>query len=78
MNPGLRAVAASLDISDRITPEKVHGSLYTDPEVFEAELHRIFHLGWSFVGHESEVPGVGDWVSRRIGRDSSARVRRKV
>ncbi len=47
----------------------MHGSLYTDPAVFDAELRRIFHDGWSFVGHQSEVPEAGDWVTRRLGRD---------
>ncbi len=78
MNPALSAVAASLDVSERITPDRVHGSLYTDPDVFDAELQRIFHRGWSFVGHESEVPGVGDWVSRRVGRDPVLLVRTRA
>ena len=65
----------ALDVSARVDDTRVHGSLYTDEAVFEAELYRIFHLGWSFVGHESEVPSVGDWVARRIGRDPYLMVR---
>jgi len=71
----LPAGVAGLDVSSRIADDRVHGSLYTDETVFEAELFRIFHLGWSFVGHESEVPAVGDWVARRIGRDPYLLVR---
>jgi phenylpropionate dioxygenase-like ring-hydroxylating dioxygenase large terminal subunit len=72
---GTAILTGTVDISDRITDDRVHGSLYTDPDVFEAELHRIFHRGWSFVGHESEVPSPGDWVTRRIGRDPVLLVR---
>lgn len=48
--------------------DRVHGSLYTNPLVFADEMQRIFHEGWVYVGHESEVPEAGDYVARRIGR----------
>ena len=47
--------------------DRVHGSLYTDPAIFAEEMDRIFHKGWVFVGHVSEVPGIGDFVRRQIG-----------
>jgi phenylpropionate dioxygenase-like ring-hydroxylating dioxygenase large terminal subunit len=42
----------------------------SDPQVFEAELERIFARAWIFVAHESEVPNAGDYVHRYIGADS--------
>lgn len=63
------------EVGVRITGERVHGSLYTDDAVFERELQRIFHDGWSFVGHSSEVPEPGDWVTRQIGLDPVLLVR---
>jgi phenylpropionate dioxygenase-like ring-hydroxylating dioxygenase large terminal subunit len=50
-----------------IERDRVHGSLYTDPEIFERELERIWYRTWVFVGHESEVPEAGDYVRRWIG-----------
>lgn len=50
-----------------IEATRVHGSLYTDPQVFAEELDRIFMKGWVFVGHESEIPKPGDWVTRKLG-----------
>lgn len=47
--------------------DRVHGSLYTDPAIFADEMDRIFHKGWVFAGHVSEVPGIGDFVRRQIG-----------
>ena len=43
-----------------IRPDRVHGSLYTDPTVFEAELQNIWYRTWIYVGHESEVPNAND------------------
>ncbi|MFJ8816324.1 aromatic ring-hydroxylating oxygenase subunit alpha [Amycolatopsis thermoflava] len=54
---------------DLVRPDRVHGSVYTDPDVFELELERIYRQGWVFVAHESEVPEPGDYVTRRIGRE---------
>ncbi len=56
-------------VAERIRPDRVHGSLYTDDAVFADELVKIFHDGWSFLGHTSEVPAPGDWVTRQLGVD---------
>ncbi|MEQ1890045.1 MAG: Rieske 2Fe-2S domain-containing protein [Alphaproteobacteria bacterium] len=48
--------------------DRVHGRLYTDPAVFSDEMDRIYHSGWVFVAHASEVPNMGDYLRRQIGR----------
>jgi phenylpropionate dioxygenase-like ring-hydroxylating dioxygenase large terminal subunit len=50
-----------------IRPDRVHGSLYTDPAVFEAELEHIWYRTWVYVGHVSEVPRPNDFVVKSIG-----------
>jgi phenylpropionate dioxygenase-like ring-hydroxylating dioxygenase large terminal subunit len=50
-----------------IKPDRVHGSLYTDPAVYAAELERIWYREWVYVGHESEVPEPNDYVLKSIG-----------
>src|ERR1700741_2912329 len=50
-----------------VQPDRVHGSLYTDPAVFDAELERIWYRTWVYVGHESEVPEPNDYVLKSIG-----------
>ena len=50
-----------------IEPDRVHGSLYTDPAVYAAELERIWYRTWVYVGHESEVPEPNDYVLKSIG-----------
>ena len=46
---------------------RVHTRAYTDPAVFEAEMERIFHGTWSFIGLESELPNPGDYKTVSIG-----------
>jgi len=65
----------AIDYRDLVEAERVHGSLYTDAQVFADEMRRIFLKGWVFVGHESEVPNVGDWVTRRLGLEPVIMVR---
>jgi phenylpropionate dioxygenase-like ring-hydroxylating dioxygenase large terminal subunit len=50
-----------------IKHDKVHGSLYTDPDIFAEELRKIWYRTWVFVGHESEVSQPGDYMRKRLG-----------
>jgi phenylpropionate dioxygenase-like ring-hydroxylating dioxygenase large terminal subunit len=55
------------DYAGLIRPDRVHGSLYTDPRVFARELARIWYRTWVYVGHESEVAEPGDYVRKTLG-----------
>ena len=72
MNPNALAIpivpAAAPPAWDQlIRPEHVHGSLYTDAAIFQAELRKIWARTWVYVGHASEVPQVNDYVMKSIG-----------
>ena len=56
-----------MDYKTLVQDDRIHASLYTDPRIFADEMERIFHRGWVFVGHESEIPAPGDFVTRPIG-----------
>jgi fatty-acyl-CoA synthase len=62
-----RVTTQRVELDDLIEDDRVHGSLYANPEIFDAELDRIWHDGWVFVGHASEVPRPGDRAARSIG-----------
>ena len=64
-----------IDLSELIQPGRVHRRLYTDPEIFESELERIFGRAWIYVGHDSQVPEPGDFYSTRIGHQPVVMVR---
>ena len=60
-------MAAALNCSDLVRKDAVHGNAYQDPDVFSAELERIFAAGWVYIGHASEVPTVGDFSKSTLG-----------
>ena len=51
-----------------VEPDRAHRKAYTDPEIFDLEMERIFERTWVYAGHESEVAGPGDYVRARICR----------
>lgn len=48
---------------------RVSTRVFHDPQVYETELDNLFAKAWMVVGHESEIPDAGDYVSRYIGED---------
>ncbi|HEY7662313.1 MAG TPA: Rieske 2Fe-2S domain-containing protein [Xanthobacteraceae bacterium] len=62
------AAITAEDIRALVRPGRVHRRAYTDPEIFELELNRIFGSAWIYVGHESQIKQPGDFVATRIGR----------
>lgn len=49
--------------------------IFTDSEIFQLEMQQIFGRAWLFVGHETEIPEVGDFVTRVMGNDPVILVR---
>lgn len=68
----MTVIPQSLDINSLLKLEEglVHSDVYTSADIFEMEMEKIFHRGWVYVGHESEIPQNGDYVLRWIGRQS--------
>src|SRR5215467_3053113 len=56
-----------IDYTALVKEDRVHISLYTDPDIFADEMDKIFHRGWVYVGHQGEVPNIGDFRLKRIG-----------
>jgi len=69
--------ASAPDYKRLVQDDRIHASLYTDPRIFADELERIFHRGWVFVGHDSEIPDAGAFVTRTIGTEPVLLVRGK-
>jgi phenylpropionate dioxygenase-like ring-hydroxylating dioxygenase large terminal subunit len=65
--PLLSATPSRLNLADLIRPEQVHGSIYTDPAIYEQELRKIWHRVWVYVGHVSEIPNANDFIMKSIG-----------
>jgi benzoate/toluate 1,2-dioxygenase alpha subunit len=56
---------------------RVDRSVYTDAEVFEAEMSRIYENGWVFLCHEDQVKDAGAYFATEIGRQPVFVIRQK-
>ena len=63
----MNVMARTPDWGNLIRRDRVHGTLYRDPAVFEEELEKIWYRTWVYVGHESEVAKPNDFVAKTIG-----------
>ena len=50
--------------------------VYHDPEFFELEMERIFRQSWLIVGHTSEAPEIGDYITLDVAHDRVFVIRR--
>jgi phenylpropionate dioxygenase-like ring-hydroxylating dioxygenase large terminal subunit len=67
----------NFDVNTVVRTDRVHGSVYTSPEIFRREMDTIFKKGWVYVAHESEISERGDYLTRTIGHDPVVVVRAK-
>jgi nitrite reductase/ring-hydroxylating ferredoxin subunit len=51
--------------------------VYSDPEIYQLELQRIFNKSWLRVGHVGEIPNPGDYILSYMGEDSVIVIRGK-
>ena len=58
----------TVDYGELVLNDRVHASLYYDPEIFEEELEKIWYRTWVYIGHAGEVPNPGDFRTGHIGR----------
>lgn len=59
--PSLEAVRAL------VRETEVHRDVYTDRAVFDLEMKHVFGNSWVYVGHASQVPATGDFITTTIG-----------
>jgi benzoate/toluate 1,2-dioxygenase subunit alpha len=46
-----------------VEDDRVHRDVYIDPEVFQLEMERLWSRAWIYVGHASQVPQPGDFIT---------------
>ena len=55
-------------LGEMVEPARVHRRIYTDPEIFELEMVKIFGQAWIYVGHESQIRNTGDYFTATVAR----------
>ena len=58
-----------------VEADRAHRHAYTDPEIFDLEMERIFERTWIYIGHESQVKNPGDYYLAQVGRQPVVMVR---
>src|SRR5258706_9154727 len=49
-----------------IEADRVHRDVYTDPEVFQLEMERLWSRTWVYAGHASQIPDAGYFITLDI------------
>ena len=42
---------------------KLHRRIYVDPDIFDLEMERIWGNAWIYIGHDSQTPEPGDYIT---------------
>ncbi len=50
-----------------VQQHQVHRDTYIDQEIYDLEMKHLFANTWVFVGHDSQVPTKGDYITTQIG-----------
>ena len=70
MNAPSRPLARYRDDPDAlralVRDDAVHRDVYVSEEVFELEMERLWSRTWIYVGHDSQVPRVGDYATSDV------------
>jgi len=67
----------SQDIAQLVEAKRVHRKIYIDPDVFNLEMAQIWGKSWIYIGHESQVPRAGDYITLNYGSMPVVMVRDK-
>jgi phenylpropionate dioxygenase-like ring-hydroxylating dioxygenase large terminal subunit len=63
--------------ADLVRADQVHRDLYLSPAIFELERQRLFRRVWLFVGHDSQIPSAGDFVTCDLAGEPVLMLRRE-
>src|SRR5690349_19045113 len=62
-------------VRNLVEDDRVHRDVYTSPEIFQLEMERLWSRTWIYVGHASQVPNPGDFITLDIAAQPVIMVR---
>lgn len=66
VSAGSDRLAGTFRIEDLVLPDRVHGKVYYDEQIFQREIAEIWRKEWVFACHDSEIAEPGDYVTRLV------------
>lgn len=82
LSPPKLAVPPTYDWDELVQDDRVHRTIYTDPNIFTLEMSHIFGGTWVYLAHESQIPNANDFITAKLGlrplivtRDGNGRIR---
>jgi benzoate/toluate 1,2-dioxygenase alpha subunit len=62
-------------IAALVRDDAVHRDVYLDPEIFRLEMRRLWARAWIYLGHTSQVPNPGDYLTADIAAEPVVMIR---
>lgn len=75
--PRQKAPLNELDQYINIAEGRMSRKVFWERDIYEQELEKIFARAWLFLGHVSQIPKDGDYVTTSMGEDDVLVVRQK-
>jgi len=73
------AITETFSVEGLVSVERgeIDRRIFSDPDIFDAEMELIFGRAWQFLCHETQIPKAGDFVETPMGLDNVLAVRQK-
>jgi len=55
-----------IDLSTLVQDSQIHRDVYLSEAIFQLERERLFARAWLYVGHDSQVPEIGDYITLEV------------
>ncbi len=64
-SPGSSSLRGLIDLDAGLVSREI----YVNEDIYRQELEQVYSRAWLYIGHESQVPNVGDFVVSRMGEE---------